>query len=314
MTQDDPTRSELNRLARELANRARYGRRIHVISDFDGTVAVPAENPLHTKCDPHALNALHELADHPKCSVTFASGRSVEDLRPRLRKGNALFVPFHLIGSDGTESQAAYQRQIVKERLPQGSDRLMDEFNRVAAGLAQDHPGLVVEQKHGGVRLSVKGMDDPNLFNRRSVINKARALFARICSDPGMPVVNGQPLFQIRQDSGDDIGIRPVGFDKAYAIRKATHINPLDTIIFLCDSLSADGNDRTAAIMFNDPRQYPNAHVLQVENPHDGPVNPAAPQAPKLVLKNPEEAAYFLRQLANYMRPFNFRPATPVGP
>jgi HAD superfamily hydrolase (TIGR01484 family) len=311
------TRSDLDRFAREVAGRAQFRRNIHIITDFDGTIAVPAANPAHTKCEPALLRVLHEIAGYAKATVTIATGRSVEDIRHRMRSGNQAFLPFHLIGSDGSEHQLPMSRQIVKAPLPAGSQSLMDEFNRVAADLEQRNPGLVVEQKHGGVRISANGMDEKDRFKRRNVISEARALFAKICSDPAMPKVNGEAFFQIRQDTGDDIYIRPAGFDKAFAISRIQQIDPRwDTVIFLGDSLGAHGNDRSAAALLNDRKQYPNGTVMQVWNNRDGPIDPASPEAPQFVLKDPEDAGYFLSRLALYMRKFspqlrNFPPPRP---
>lgn len=296
------TRSELDRFARDLAGRAQYRRTIHIITDFDGTIAEPAENPSHTKCESGLLRVLHELANFAKATVTIATGRSVEDIRHRLRSGNQAFLPFHIIGSDGSEEQQPMSRQIIKASLPAGSQSLMDEFNRAAAGLEQKHPGLVVEQKHGGVRISANGMDEKDRFKRREVINEARALFAKICSNPAMPKVNGEPFFQIRQDTGDDIYIRPAGFDKAHAISRMPQIDPRwDTVIYLGDSLGPHGNDRTAAALVN---KYAHGTVMQVMNNRDGPVDPASPEAPQFVLKGPDDVDFFLTRLALYMRQF----------
>lgn len=300
-------KAALYRFIRSTVQEIRRGAKLQLLVDFDGTIAPLSDDPLHARANPEAARALYRLARHPAVSVTFVTGRSVEDLRQRLKKAH-MVLPFNIIGSYGAEVQRAGKRVVVQEQLPPGSATVMDEFNRAAMDLKSRHPGLITQKKHGSVNVDVRSMDDTDQAHRMAVISEARQAFAMISSHPDMPMVDGAPLFQIQQESSHEICIRTEVFDKAYAIKKARFIDPYEITIFMGDSFTSHGGDRSAAVLVNDKTQFFNGHVVQVMNGRDGPVDPKAPEAPSYVLEDTAETGKFLNRMA-----LNFDARNPFG-
>jgi trehalose-phosphatase len=293
----DHAQAAIRRLIRDASGHVKRRRKLQLLIDFDGTIAPLTEDPLAARANPQALRSLYILARHSHVEVTFVTGRTIDDLRHRFGKSSTVPLPFHIIGSFGTERQMAGKNTIMLESFPPGSTTVLHEFNQAATDLQACHPGLIVQKKHGTVNIDVRYMHDQDPIRRASVINDARRIFAMMSAHPAMPLVNGAPLFQIRQESSYEICIRADAYDKAHGIRKSRHIDPYDMTIFMGDSFGPHGGDRSAAILINDTTQFFNGMVMQVMNGRDGPVDPKSPEAPAYVLANTDETAKFLNRL-----------------
>jgi hypothetical protein len=283
-----------------LVQHVRNGGRLHLALDFDGTVAPYRDHEEHVRADAVAIKSLRAIARQPNCVVTFATGRSVESLRQRLN--NPRTLPFNIIGSDGVEWQKSGSKKITRHPYPQGGDILMAEFNRVAREMVQKNPGLNVEEKHGSVFFNVHTIDDKDPAKRGAVMSEIRQALIEACAHPAMPVLDGLDYFQICGFNDSVVGVRAQAFDKAFGLRESQYANPDDRLVFFCDSLQHDGNDRTTAIVINDKAHYPNGSVVQVLNSRTLPIPAGAPETPTLVLRSEAEAGRLLKMLADALK------------
>ncbi|MDB5490886.1 MAG: hypothetical protein JWO78_735 [Micavibrio sp.] len=284
----------------DLVGHVQNGGRLHLALDFDGTVAPFQDHVEDVRVDAVALKALRAIARQPNCVVTFATGRSVDSLRRRLNNPGTL--PFNIIGSDGLEWQKAGSKKITRHPYPKGGEIMMAEFNRVARQMVLKNPGLVVEEKHGSVFFNVHNIDDKRPEKIRTVMSEIRQALIDACAHPAMPVLDGLAYFQICEFNGTVVGVRAHAFDKAFGLRESKYANPDDRIVFFCDSLQHEGNDRTTAIVINDKAHYPTGTVVQVLNARTQPIEAGAPETPGIILASEEQAGRMLKTLAGALK------------
>ena len=79
--------------------------RILVVTDYDGTIAEIAVDPMGAQIEPTARRALRRLARfadaHPeRLTVAILTGRALTDVGPRVRVGGLRYVGNHGLGKD----------------------------------------------------------------------------------------------------------------------------------------------------------------------------------------------------------------------
>lgn len=289
--------SVVDTFVQDLAMHAHNGGRLHLILDFDGTVAPFQDHVDHVRADPVAIKALRAITRQPNCVVTIATGRSVESLRRRLN--NPKTLPFNIIGSDGLEWQKAGSVKTSRHPYPAGGDVLMAEFNRVAREMQAKSPNLVIEEKHGSMLFNVHEKDP---VKRQTVISEIREALMEACMHPAMPVHDGMAYFRICEFNGSVVGVHAHAFDKAFGMRESKYASHDDRIVFFCDSLQHGGNDRTTAIVVNDKAHYVSGTVVQVLNSRTVPIAAGAPETPGIVLGSEAETGRMLKALADALK------------
>jgi trehalose-phosphatase len=118
-----------------------------LVSDFDGTLAVPRPDPWAASIEPGARRALRRLAGHPDVAVALLSGRAAADLADRVRVGGARYL-----GDHGAQ-RATLARRARWLHGPVARDPVDPADVALASALADDvpravpEPWLVVERK-----------------------------------------------------------------------------------------------------------------------------------------------------------------------
>jgi trehalose 6-phosphate phosphatase len=109
--------------------------------DIDGTLLDMARTPDRVKVPHDLLRALQSLSQELSGAFAFVSGRSLESI-------DRLFSPFRpaAIGAHGGEIRGADGRVVREPALP-------DAVRRVFAGLADNIPGLLLEDKRCALAL-----------------------------------------------------------------------------------------------------------------------------------------------------------------
>jgi trehalose 6-phosphate phosphatase len=134
-----------------------------IATDFDGTLTPIAPSPDAAVLPPEAADVLRSLCATPGCTLMIVSGRSLEDLRSRVR------VPAVLAGNHGLEMEGpglAYRHAAavaMMPRLKEACSRIHDALQRwpgafvEAKGLtATVHYRLVAEERQPEVRRAVR--------------------------------------------------------------------------------------------------------------------------------------------------------------
>lgn len=152
--------------------------------DFDGTLAPIMSDPDDARLDGRAKPIVDGLANHPNVTVAIISGRSLDDLQPRVSIDGPLYAGNHgLELSDGTTRRthpAAEARRGAIERITQ-------ELRTRSA----DDPGVLVEYKGLTATVHFRQSSDPDAV-ASTVENVVAA------RDADVEVTSGRAIREIR--------------------------------------------------------------------------------------------------------------------
>lgn len=191
-----------------------------VASDFDGTLSPIVEHPADARLEPTTSSVLQKLADlHPRVRLAFLSGRSLEDLTPRLGKAAEGAI---LAGNHGLEISGCgldWIRPVLNASRSE-LDSLIVQLHRFFASI----PGLEIEDKGASITLHYRRMQQSFLPALLSMIRSLEL-------PAGIRVHEGKKVFEFRPR---------VEWNKGFAIRKiANHLEiPDAAIVFLGDDLT----------------------------------------------------------------------------
>ena len=124
-----------------------------VVCEFDGTIAEFVRDPSDARPIDGALAALESLSDLDGTRASVISGRSLDDLRHAFGRSfeDTQSSRIELIGSDGMEIDQMNLGLTAEARRTQR--HLLEEASRVA----DEHPGVTVDDKPYGIALHVRG-------------------------------------------------------------------------------------------------------------------------------------------------------------
>ena len=148
--------------------------RTGIFTDFDGTVSLIVERPEDAVPADGAAEALEALAQR-YALVAVVSGRSLEDLRGRIRPRGVL-----LCGSYGRERSTATIR-----RQTEGWETVAI----AAKAAARLMPGVFVERKGAGIALHFR--DAPDLSD------EIREMAETLASEFGLEIRPGRKVFEL---------------------------------------------------------------------------------------------------------------------
>jgi trehalose-phosphatase len=134
------TSIQLNRIIAEVTNRAKPYGIYSLFLDFDGTLVPIAANPATPQLDSATRETLRRIASSPWCVTTIISGRSINDLRPRIGLDSPIYA-----GNHGHEIKG---RGLHFEEP--GAAGLRERLQRLTWSLVaalQPVPGVYVEYK-----------------------------------------------------------------------------------------------------------------------------------------------------------------------
>ncbi|MGO0575408.1 trehalose-phosphatase [Ornithinimicrobium panacihumi] len=137
---------ELHAALAELASRGR----ILVASDFDGALAPLVLDPMDSRPIEGGMESLTALSTAPGTTVALVSGRALGPLREL----SGAREPLLLIGSHGAEDSRLPDGLALDERQRVLLATLEEETRR----LAEDHPGIRVEDKPAARVIHTRGL------------------------------------------------------------------------------------------------------------------------------------------------------------
>jgi trehalose 6-phosphate phosphatase len=114
-----------------------HAERLVILSDFDGTLSPLIDVPSAATIDPDVKMLLRRLCTHDAITVAVLSGRTVADVRDRIR------LPLIFAGDHGLDIQgpgfeyAAPGSELVREHTPMLCARLRQNTNRFEGSLVE---------------------------------------------------------------------------------------------------------------------------------------------------------------------------------
>lgn len=268
---------------REAAEHARAlldGGRALLVSDFDGTIAGPVDDPWAAAIVPAARRALRRLAGRHGMEVAFLSGRTALDLAARVRVGDAAYLGDH--GSQRAHAPRGFRpaalrvtRDPVDPELTAMVQALVDGVSR-----AVPEPWLIVEDKGSSVTFHVRTAPD---------VDEARARVLAACD-----AIDPRGLL-VRSGGRRAPELRPPGAtDKGAALRRLIDERRPDAVITLGD----DPTDVLAFEVLREARAAGWARGLAVGVAGRPEVSARVAPHADLMLGSAVEAARFLDLLA----------------
>jgi trehalose 6-phosphate phosphatase len=221
--------------------------------DFDGTLAPIVDDPAQASLSPQMLRRLVALADH--ATVAIISGRSVPDLRQRLRLEPALaFEPAHLVGNHGIEDDDR-------------ADRARAGFEALCRDWQDALEAAVRRRRLGGVRIENKryslSLHYRAAWDRAAAERDLLALCARL--DPAPRVVSGKCVVNL---------LPPDAPDKGAALERLMQASAARSVIYI-------GDDVTDEDVFKLTR--PNLLSIRIEPAAGSAASFYLPQQPDVV-------------------------------
>ena len=234
--------------------------------DFDGTLAPIVRRPEDAALLPAAREALDLLSARTDTHIAFVSGRSIRDLRHRVRLDSVYYAGNHGLEIEGPDVDEVHEdASAARPALEQLVRQLKQDLGSI--------DGVLVEDK--GLTLSVhfRLVDDPDDVERvRSAVHES----AR--GHDGIRLTDGKKVVEIRPD---------VDWHKGRAFE------------FLRTTLEAR-HGRGPAMFIGDDRTDEDA--FRVLGPTDWSIVVGDPPQHESIaqacLRTPEEVAAFLRALA----------------
>ncbi len=142
-----------------------------LLFDFDGTLAEFDPDPSAPVLSPERRDLLASIAGRPGVSVGIVSGRRLDDLRHRTRLSNGVY----LVGLHGLEGEVADRRWQHPE-LSEAHRRVRGLTARLAT-LADQVPGLLIEDKSASVAVHVRGVSPERRDEAFGLADREAALF-----------------------------------------------------------------------------------------------------------------------------------------
>jgi trehalose 6-phosphate phosphatase len=167
--------------------------------DIDGTLLDLARTPDRVKVPRDLLKALEQLSHALSGAFAFVSGRSLESV-------DKLFSPFKpaAIGAHGGEIRGV-DGQVAR------SSALPDSIREVFAGLAENIPGLLLEDKKCALALHYRLAPEA-----RPVLTSAMEKHARLFESEKIHILHGKAVIEAR----------PLGVDKGTAVTALARQKP----------------------------------------------------------------------------------------
>ncbi|OFT87807.1 hypothetical protein HMPREF3098_09255 [Corynebacterium sp. HMSC28B08] len=171
-----------------------------VAMDFDGTLAPFSDEPLASRAEAGAIEALEKAAGLPNVEAMIISGRNLGNLVTATQL--QLPCDIHLVGSHGAEP-APIGKGVVEAQLgqphPQLSPGQLDLWQRlseVAHDVAADAPGVWVELKPLAVGLHSRTAEDPHAAATATARYREFA-----SSQPSAKITEGKCILEVAVDS-----------------------------------------------------------------------------------------------------------------
>lgn len=186
--------------------------------DIDGTLLDLARTPDKVKVPRELLRTLEKLTHHLSGALAFVSGRSLESI-------DTLFAPFRpaAIGTHGGEIRSA-DGSIAR------SQPLSEKVAEVFTGLAENIPGLLLEDKRSALALHYRLAPEA-----RPVLLSAMEKHARLFESEKVHILHGKAVIEAR----------PLGIDKGTAVALLSKQQP-----FAGRSILFGGDDTTDLDVF----------------------------------------------------------------
>ena len=167
--------------------------------DIDGTLLDLARTPDRVKVPLDLLKALEQLSHRLSGAFAFVSGRSLESV-------DKLFSPFRpaAIGAHGGEIRGV-DGQVAR------SSALPDSIREIFAGLAENIPGLLLEDKKCALALHYRLAPEA-----RPVLTSAMEKHARLFESEKVHILHGKAVIEAR----------PLGVDKGTAVTALARQKP----------------------------------------------------------------------------------------
>ena len=189
-----------------------------LLLDIDGTLLDLARTPDRVKVPAELLRSLEKLNHQLHGAVAFVSGRSLESI-------DTLFAPFRpaAIGAHGGEIRSVQGEVTRVAPLP-------DSIREIFTGLAENIPGLLLEDKKSALALHYRLAPEAE-----PVLKSAMEKHAMLFADEKIHVLHGKAVIEAR----------PHGIDKGSAVLKLAKQKP-----FKGRALLFGGDDTTDINVF----------------------------------------------------------------
>jgi trehalose 6-phosphate phosphatase len=157
-----------------------------LLLDIDGTLLDLARTPDSVKVPQELVRALENLACRLSGALAFVSGRSLDSI-------DRLFAPFcpAAIGAHGGEMRAA-------DGSISRSQPLSDAVRQVFAGLADNIPGLLLEDKRSTLALHYRLAPEA-----RPVLASAMEKHAKLFEAEKLQILQGKAVIEVRRQGVD---------------------------------------------------------------------------------------------------------------
>ncbi len=152
-----------------------------LLLDIDGTLLDLARTPDSVKVPQELVRALENLARRLSGALAFVSGRSLDSI-------DRLFAPFRpaAIGAHGGEMRAADGGITRRQPLP-------DTVRQVFMGLADNIPGLLLEDKRSALALHYRLAPEA-----RPVLSSAMEKHAKLFEAEKIHILHGKAVIEAR--------------------------------------------------------------------------------------------------------------------
>lgn len=208
------------------------GRRVGLVSDFDGTVSPIVANPDDARATERARAALTALAER-LALLAFVSGRAVNDLRARAQINGAVYI-----GNHGMEHLTA--QGITTPPEVATFRTTLDVATQTIASI--DLPGLRLEDKRVTLSLHYRNTPDPD-----AAAAQLEPILNQLAAQHGLRVFRGRMVFELRP---------PFDINKGTALRTLVESHQLDAVAYI-------GDDTTDADALRVARQLREAGICQ---------------------------------------------------
>lgn len=156
--------------------------------DYDGTLTPIVNNPSQALLSPEVKNDLRRLADTAKCGLVIISGRSLDDIKKRVRIEGLIYVGNHGLEIEGPKIKF---RNILTEKTKAAFKEIKDAIDKKLNAIK----GILVEDKKHSMSVHYRLVEQKDVPSLKKDLDAILKTFA---AEEIVTIRHGKKVIEIR--------------------------------------------------------------------------------------------------------------------
>jgi trehalose 6-phosphate phosphatase len=161
-------------------------RPVFIFLDYDGTIVPIKEKPVQAKLPDSTRLLLNEIAHHPNTNMAIVSGRSMNDIRKRVKLPSLFFIANH--GFEIYSKRIKWYHPIISNIVPI-LKKLCANYEKTFRAIH----GVVIENKNITVSIHYRQLSGTSVYSLNKIIKSKLQMYSDI-----LKLSAGKKVFEIK--------------------------------------------------------------------------------------------------------------------